>query len=1302
MFISSKTCIVSIAVALFLFLFAHTPIAISGEYNQPHSLTSSGGGSVEGNTYKLRTMIIGQSLPPERMTGTQYTGWINTGYVLADAVGNAPKLEIQTGFNLADIQEDPVANEGTSIADILTSVAGTAISDIDREAEQGLAATGVDNVNGQWQYTIDYGSSWSDLSALSDGNALLLAADEGDTRLRFVPDPDYFGTNTGELVFRAWDQTTGTNGEGGIDTNISGGPGSFSAAQGNIGVSVLSVNDTPTTIGIGDVSVDEDADDTIIDLSSAFADVEDATLSYTILTNSEEALFTSTDLTNGILTLDYAPDANGSSIITIRAMDTGSESVDTSFDVDIASIPDSPVVQIAIGNQTATEDSTFSLNISASFADADRDTLSFSATGLPDSLDINSGTGTISGIPTNDDALASPYSVSVSATDPLSLSDTDTFVLTIVNVNDAPAAIDDNYSTPEDTELIIASPGVLNNDSDVDSISLTAILDSTSGKGSVSLESDGSFTYLPNPDFNGTDIFTYHADDGAAESDTVTVTITVNSVNDPPTAHAGPDQSVEEGEQTQLDGSLSDDPDDNIDTYTWEQIGGHDVTLSDTHITQPTFPAPDVGPNGGDLVFELTVIDTDGASSKDTSIVHVAALDQQPLLTITTEPVPDYAMPGKAFLLSLLGEGQEIDCSDLSFSLVDSSNPPDNMSITREGCNAEIRWVPDADDEESIFPDIQAVVNDTSQSSDPVSFGIEVLQELVIDPDKVVIIRTVENDVPRIVEKAFTISGGEPYSPTPYYQYDLIDAKSAKILASDTIQDDGSGGFAFSFSTENRLEGTYRLKITDGQEFTAVSGLIEIKDIVITPVAQETTETGGTRVTTITDGDYAGTEITIPAGSSDTDFDLNIGTVANAPEISSDAPSGIVLDITPDTDDDVILNEPIEITIPYGHIAGIDQPEDLRVYTFNTQKNLWTPVTDYLVDTGAETITFSIDHFSLYTIAQPEELSTMVVGGTLREDFRMISFPLNPDDPDIATTLQEILGPYDDTVWRFAAYNYSTGQYDEANSDTFSTGHPLEPGKAYWIISSESATPSVKGMSLDESAPYETVLRPGWNMLGNPYKKAIDLSNMSSISISDDGVSFESIAASGLVDNFLFKFDPHDDDQGNTTWYSRITLDPTNTGLSFESMQPYEGYWIFNYSSSDIIIRFEPPYAGIAFNHQQPSLYKKITWLVKRSLHRMVSTIAETSYADERLYRQPPSPPSGTETSNERTVGIQIQGGAGGEGGGGGCFVSTISDDENVDQRRVGSMTTNKNRAACKSVRQRIESKYIERKEVVR
>ncbi|MCK7519846.1 MAG: Ig-like domain-containing protein [Ignavibacteriales bacterium] len=76
--------------------------------------------------------------------------------------------------------------------------------------------------------------------------------------------------------------------------------------------------------------------------------------------------------------------------------------------------------------------------------------------------------------------------------------------------------------------------GVLGNDTDVEGDALRAVLVSGPAHGSLSLKADGTFSYTPDADWNGTDSFTYKANDGSLDSAPATVTITVNPVNDAP------------------------------------------------------------------------------------------------------------------------------------------------------------------------------------------------------------------------------------------------------------------------------------------------------------------------------------------------------------------------------------------------------------------------------------------------------------------------------------------------------------------------------------------------------------------------------------------------------------------------------------------------------------------------------------------------------------------------------------------------------------------------------------------------
>ncbi len=108
---------------------------------------------------------------------------------------------------------------------------------------------------------------------------------------------------------------------------------------------------------------------------------------------------------------------------------------------------------------------------------------------------------------------------------------------TVATPNTAPVAVDDDYVVDEDSTLNVTASTVLGNDTDADvGDTLTAVLDDDVNNGTLALNTDGTFTYLPDANFNGSDSFTYHANDGTDNSNIVTVSITVDPVNDAPVA----------------------------------------------------------------------------------------------------------------------------------------------------------------------------------------------------------------------------------------------------------------------------------------------------------------------------------------------------------------------------------------------------------------------------------------------------------------------------------------------------------------------------------------------------------------------------------------------------------------------------------------------------------------------------------------------------------------------------------------------------------------------------------------------
>ena len=131
-------------------------------------------------------------------------------------------------------------------------------------------------------------------------------------------------------------------------------------------------------------------------------------------------------------------------------------------------------------------------------------------------------------------ASATPYTVTLFTQDGDGGNDTETVVVTVFG-DLPPAAADDEVQVDEDDVLEVPAPGLLGLVTDGDGDTVTLVSTSTPEHGTLATEADGSWTFTPDADFHGETSFTYTvAADGV--QDTGEVTITVNPVNDAPTA----------------------------------------------------------------------------------------------------------------------------------------------------------------------------------------------------------------------------------------------------------------------------------------------------------------------------------------------------------------------------------------------------------------------------------------------------------------------------------------------------------------------------------------------------------------------------------------------------------------------------------------------------------------------------------------------------------------------------------------------------------------------------------------------
>src|SRR5262249_60071350 len=92
------------------------------------------------------------------------------------------------------------------------------------------------------------------------------------------------------------------------------------------------------------------------------------------------------------------------------------------------------------------------------------------------------------------------------------------------------------HPSPETPTLSLPDALPISNDSDVDGDTLSAVLVSQPAHGTLTFNSNGSFSYTPAANYNGIDSFTYKANDGQADSGIAIGTIHISSPDDAPAA----------------------------------------------------------------------------------------------------------------------------------------------------------------------------------------------------------------------------------------------------------------------------------------------------------------------------------------------------------------------------------------------------------------------------------------------------------------------------------------------------------------------------------------------------------------------------------------------------------------------------------------------------------------------------------------------------------------------------------------------------------------------------------------------
>ena len=389
-------------------------------------------------------------------------------------------------MTIASENDDPVA-----VAQTVDATEDTALSIT-------LTGTDVDQDITQLTYTIVTSPA---NGALSESSGTLSGPLTGpySGALTYTPDADYDGPDT--FSFQVND-------------------GTANSSVSEVTVTVAPVNDQPVADSSSDTVLTED---TSIDIVLTGSDTDLDTLTFSI--DSQPSNGTLTGVPPGPLTYTPDGDYSGTDQFSFRVYDGTLYSDLAIISMTVSPLNDAPT---AYGQDlTIQEDATTDITLIGS--DVDEDTLDY----LVDVAPVN---GTLSGTPpslvyTPNADFAGSDSFSFHVNDGTVDSSPPVWVnITITEVNDPPTADAKSDTLDEDTSVAITLSG---SDPESDPLSYVIVSDPANGVLSGTVP---DITYTPNADYYGADSFTYKALDGTGSSDPATVSLTIDSINDAPTA----------------------------------------------------------------------------------------------------------------------------------------------------------------------------------------------------------------------------------------------------------------------------------------------------------------------------------------------------------------------------------------------------------------------------------------------------------------------------------------------------------------------------------------------------------------------------------------------------------------------------------------------------------------------------------------------------------------------------------------------------------------------------------------------
>lgn len=402
-------------------------------------------------------------------------------------------------------------------------------------------------------------------------------------------------------------------------------------------------------------------------------DADNNPLTYSIFAGAQHGSVTITNVSTGAFT--YTPFAGyfGSDSFTFRVNDGLANSNIATVSINVIEANIAPVANN--GSFNVNEDTTLQSSLSASDANNDPLTYSLVTSTTHGTLTV-SASGLFTYQPSADYHGSDSFIFRVN--DGELNSNVATVTINVVSVNDAPVATNANLSIDEDGTI---NGTLAATDVDGDALTFSIVDEPEHGVVTITDPNTGTFTYVPDANYNGTDVFTYQIYDGQAFSEVAFVQIDVQSVNDSP---VGNDVNLSINEDEVLTGVLSGQDADG-DPLTWVLVdSAAHGTVSLTSSGFFTYQ-PGANYNGPD---SFTIRASDGQALSNLVTVSIA------VLPVNDAPVASNASFSTNEDQPLSGNlsATDVDGDGLSWILVDNA-AHGTVSL---GANGEFTYTPAA------------------------------------------------------------------------------------------------------------------------------------------------------------------------------------------------------------------------------------------------------------------------------------------------------------------------------------------------------------------------------------------------------------------------------------------------------------------------------------------------------------------------------------------------------------------------------------------------------------------------------